>query len=116
TYSAWQPSIMYPSIQPPSAQCEYIPFLQFSHLPQEVIQDMITWSPFLKLLTALPASSIMPTPSWPMILPSATSGRSPFIICRSVPQIVVLSILTIASVGLLITGFGFSSHAFLPGP
>jgi hypothetical protein len=33
-----------------------------------------------------------------------------------VPQIVVLEILTIASVGTVIAGFGRSSTAFCPGP
>ena len=43
-------------------------------------------------------------------------GTSPLRMCRSVPQIVVFTILTIASVGAVISGFGRSSSAFLPGP
>src|SRR6185312_5222669 len=116
TYSACVPSTRWPNIQPPSSQCEYMPFLQYSHLPQEVMQDINTWSPFLKLPTAFPTSSMTPTPSWPIIRPSVTSGTSPFIICRSVPHMVVLRIFTTASVGFNIVGLGLSSHAFLPGP
>jgi hypothetical protein len=37
-------------------------------------------------------------------------------ICRSVPQIVVFVILTMASVGAVIMGMGLSSKASLPGP
>src|SRR5660398_244569 len=36
--------------------------------------------------------------------------------CRSVPQIVVLTILMMASVGLEIFGIGTDSHVFSPGP
>ena len=39
-------------------------------------------------------------------------GTSPLRMCRSVPQIVVLLILTIASVGAVTPGFGRSWRAF----
>jgi len=34
---------------------------------------------------------MVPTPSWPRIRPSVTAGTSPLRMCRSVPQIVVVS-------------------------
>jgi len=43
-------------------------------------------------------------------------GTSPLRMCRSVPQIVVLVILTIASVGAVMSGFARSSNTFLRGP
>ena len=46
----------------------------------------------------------------------AQAGTSPLRMCRSVPQIVVLTILTMASVGAAIFGFGRSLTAFFPGP
>jgi hypothetical protein len=49
-----------------------------------------------------PAESMAPTPSWPRIRPGdAQVATSPLRICRSVPQIVVFVILTIASPGAL---------------
>ena len=45
-----------------------------------------------------------------------TAGTSPLRMCRSVPQIVVASTRTIASVSSTIVGFGTSSQALLPGP
>ena len=48
--------------------------------------------------------------------PSATVGTSPFRMCRSVPQMVVLVILTMASPGDCMTGLGLSSSLRLPGP
>ena len=45
TNSACVPSMVLPRIQPPSRQCEYMPFLQKSHFPQDVTQEMITVSP-----------------------------------------------------------------------
>jgi hypothetical protein len=116
TYSAWVPSIRWPRIQPPSAQWEYMPFLHASQRPQEVMHEMRTRSPFLKLETAEPASSMTPSPSCPRMRPSVTVATSPFMMCRSVPQMVVLSIRTIASVGFWIVGRGFSSQERFPGP
>ena len=43
-------------------------------------------------------------------------GTSPLRMCRSVPQIVVLVILTIASVGAVDLRFWPSSRAFFAGP
>jgi hypothetical protein len=48
--------------------------------------------------------------------PGAQVGTSPRRMCRSVPQMVVFVILTIASVGFSMRGAGWSSSAFWPGP
>src|SRR5664279_894480 len=80
------------------------------------MQEMITRSPTARVRTARPTSAIVPTPSWPRIRPSLTVGTSPFRMCRSVPQIVVVSTATITSVGSTILGSGTSCHAFWPGP
>ena len=77
-----------------------------------MMQEMITRSPTASLLTAWPTSVIVPTPSCPRIRPSVTAGTSPLRMCRSVPQIVVVSTCTITSVGSMISGSGTSSHAF----
>src|ERR1700683_2180606 len=77
---------------------------------------MSTRSPGLNAVTADPTLSTIPTPSWPRMRPGWQVGTSPLRMCRSVPQIVVFTILTIASVGAVISGFGRSSRAFLPGP
>ena len=53
---------------------------------------------------------------WPSTRPSLTVATSPFRMWRSVPQMVVVTIRTTASVGCRTTGWAFSSHAFLPGP
>ena len=47
---------------------------------------------------------------------TVTAGTSPLRMCRSVPQIVVASILTMASAGSLMLGSGTSSHTLRPGP
>ena len=80
------------------------------------MQEMITRSPTACVVTADPSSTIVPTPSCPRMRPSVTAGTSPFRMCRSVPQIVVVSTRTTASVGCWIVGSGTSSQAFLPGP
>src|SRR5580658_3258332 len=116
TNSACVPSIVLPRIQPPVVQCEYICLRQYSHLPQALTQEITTWSPALNAVTADPTWSTMPTPSWPRMQPGLHVGTSPLRMCRSVPQIVVLVTLTIASVGAEICGFGRFSRAFLPGP
>src|SRR5690606_29339475 len=116
TYSAWVPSIRWPRIQPPSSQWEYICFLQYSHFPQEVTQEMMTLSPFLKLLTPSPTSYTLPPPSWPSTRPLVTAGTSTLRMCKSVPQMVVLVILTMASVDLEIIGLATDSQTFCPGP
>src|SRR5665213_787435 len=116
TYSACVPLIKCPRIQPPSSQCEYICFLQYSQVPSEVIQEIITCSPFLKLRTPEPTSSITPTPSCPSVVPGLQEGVLPCRIPRSVPQIVVLIIFTRASVGFSMTGLGMSFNAIFPGP
>src|SRR6478609_4364988 len=80
------------------------------------MQDRITWAPMLRSVTAEPTSVIVPTPSWPRIRPAATAGTSPLRMCRSVPQMVVVSILTMTSVACSIFGSGTSSQALMPGP
>ena len=54
TYSAWVPSMVIAEDPAAVRQCEYIPFLQKSHLPQAVMQEIRTWSPRWKLVTACP--------------------------------------------------------------
>src|SRR3954464_7509540 len=77
---------------------------------------MTTRSPFLKLRTALPHSSTMPTPSWPMMVPGFIPAIVPRIMCRSVPQIALAVRRTIASVGSLIFGSFTSSRRTSPTP
>ena len=69
-----------------------------------MMQEMMTRSPTASLLTAWPTSVIVPTPSCPRIRPSVTAGTSPLRMCRSVPQIVVVSSCTITSVGSTSSG------------
>lgn len=75
-----------------------------------------TRSPLRKAVTLAPTSSTTPTPSCPTIRPGAQVGTSPFRICKSVPQIVVLVTPTIASVGAMIFGDGRCSTALLSQP
>src|SRR6476469_6012922 len=81
-----------------------------------LMHEMITRSPTAVLVQPEPTWVTTPTPSWPRIRPSVTAGTSPLRMCRSVPQIVVVSIRTIASVGCCRTGSGTSCHALAPGP
>ena len=80
------------------------------------MHEMITLSPTASWVTALPTSVMVPTPSWPRMRPGVTAGTSPLRMCRSVPQIVVVSILTMTSVGFWICGSGTSVQDFSPGP
>src|SRR5690348_8869532 len=89
---------------------------QYSHRPHLVMAGTSTRSPTLNPLTASPTAVTVPTASWPRMRPSVTAGTSPCRMCRSVPQIVVVSILTTTSVGSLMAASGTSSHAFWPGP
>jgi hypothetical protein len=50
-------------IQPPVVQWEYMPRRQYSHVPQDVMQEISTWSPGWKAVTPTPTWSITPTPS-----------------------------------------------------
>ena len=75
------------------------------------MQEIRTRSPGLNAVTAAPTSSMTPTPSWPRMRPGSQVATSPLRMCRSVPQIVVLVILTIASVGAVTPGFGRSCKA-----
>ena len=70
------------------------------------MQEISTRSPGLKTVQPGPMLSTMPTPSWPRIRPGAQLGTSPFRMWRSVPQIVVLTIFTMASSGACSCGFG----------
>lgn len=74
----------------------------------------MTLSPTLKLFTLEPTDSTIPIPSWPSVVFDGTSGVSPLIICRSVPQIVVLTILIIASVLSVMNGFSLSINFSTP--
>src|SRR5436190_20693029 len=119
TDSAWVPSIRWPKIQPmpPTVwQCEGMLRWQYSQRPHLVMAGTSTRSPALNPLTASPTSVTVPTASWPRMRPSVTAGTSPCRMCRSVPQIVVVSTLTTTSVGSLMLASGTSSHAFWPGP
>ena len=50
-----------------------------------------TRSPSARLFTAEPTATTVPTASWPKMRPSTTAGTSPLSMCRSVPQMVVVS-------------------------
>ena len=80
------------------------------------MHETSTRSPTASVVTAEPSSVIVPTASWPRIVPGFTAGTSPLRMCRSVPQIVEESMRTITSVGSWMTGSGTVSHAFWPGP
>ena len=80
------------------------------------MQETSTRSPTASVVTAAPSSVIVPTASWPRIVPGFTAGTSPLRMCRSVPQIVEESMRTITSVGSWMTGSGTVSHAFCAGP
>src|SRR3954464_2763147 len=97
-------------------QWEYRPALQLTQCPHDLMQEMMTRSPTLRLVTDGPTSVMVPTPSWPKMPPLATAGTSPLRMCRSVPQIVVVSTLTITSLGPWILGSGTSVQDFTPGP
>jgi len=86
------------------------------HFPQEVMQEIRTCAPTLKLDTLAPTSSMIPTPSCPSIRPAVTVGTSPFRMWRSVPQIVEVVIRTMASPASWMVGRGMSSQARWPGP
>ena len=77
---------------------------------------MSTRLPSATPVTAAPTSSTVPTASCPRIRPFATSGTSPFRMCRSVPQIVTASTRTMASRGSCISGSATSVHSMAPGP
>src|ERR1700722_19624149 len=119
TDSAWVPSMRWPKIQPipPTVwQCEGMPRWQYSQRPHFVMAGTRTRSPTANPLTASPTSVTVPTASWPRMRPSVTAATSPWRMCRSVPQIVVVSTRTTTSVGSWIAASGTSSQAFLPGP
>lgn len=78
--------------------------------------EISTLSPTDSSETAAPTSSSIPMPSWPKILPLSTSGTWPRRMCRSVPQMVVVVMRTMASVGSWMVGLGASVQLFLPGP
>ncbi len=89
-----------------------MPFLQNEHFPHDLMHETITRSPTARVVTASPTSVMVPTASWPRIRPGATAGTSPLRMCRSVPQMVVVSTRTITSVGCWMVGSGTSSQAF----
>jgi hypothetical protein len=63
-----------------------------------------------------PVSRMVPTASWPRIRPGVTSGTSPLRMCRSVPQMVTVSMRTMASVSSISLGSATSSQRLSPGP
>ena len=97
-------------------QCEGMPRWQYVHRPQRLIAGTSTRSPAEKPVTAAPTSVTVPTASWPRTRPSVTASTSPWRMCRSVPQIVVVSTRTTTSVGSTTAASGTSSQALLPGP
>ncbi len=97
-------------------QCDGLPLRQYVQTPQALMQAMMTRSPTSTLRTDEPTSTTVPTPSWPSTLPSVTVGTSPLMMCRSVPQIVVVSTRTSASVVSTSFGSGTSTQLFVPGP
>jgi len=80
------------------------------------MQEIRTRSPVVKVVTAGPVSTMVPTASWPRMVPGATSGTSPFRMWRSVPQMVAESIRTMASVGDWMTGSETVSQLSSAGP
>ena len=80
------------------------------------MHDTRTRSLTFTFLTPAPTSCTVPTASWPMMRPSVIAGTSPLRMCRSVPQIVVVSTRTIASLSAASLGLATSSHALAPGP
>src|SRR5580700_971971 len=119
TDSAWVPSMRWPKIQPipPTVwQCDGIPRWQYSQRPHFVMAGTSTRSPTPNPLTAEPTAVTVPTASWPRMRPSTTAGTSPLRMCRSVPQIVVVSIRTTMSVGSAGAGSATVSQDFWPGP
>src|SRR3954453_8719935 len=117
--SACTPSIRCPKIHPipPTAsQWAAIPALHGPQRPQDVIAGTSTRSPCFNDETAAPVSTTVPTASCPRMRPSVTAGTSPLRMCRSVPQIVVVSTLTITSVGSWMPGSSTLSQDRWPAP
>src|ERR1700754_4958403 len=103
-------------IPPTDAQCDGIADLHGPHLPQLVMAGTRTRSPTRRSVIADPTSVIVPTASWPRTRPLVTAGKSPLRMCRSVPQMVVVSTRTTTSVGSTNCGSGTSVHDIEPGP
>src|SRR3954453_21606991 len=93
-----------------------MPSLHGPQRPHDVIAGTSTRSPVLSEETAAPVSTTVPTASCPRMRPSVTAGTSPLRMCRSVPQIVVVSTLTITSVGSWIPGSSTLSQERCPAP
>lgn len=87
-----------------------------AHFPQDVMAGTRTRSPTASDVIAAPISVIVPIASCPSTRPGVTAGTSPLRMCRSVPQIVVVSTPTTTSVGSITRGSGTSVHAIEPGP
>ncbi len=80
------------------------------------MQEISTRSPGRTLRTSPPISTTVPTASWPRMRPGVTSGTSPLMMCRSVPQMVTASTRTTASAASLMPGSGTSCQEVCPGP
>ena len=74
--------------------------------PHDIWNGITTRSPGLMAVTSAPTSSTTPIGSWPMMSPSPMNAVSVSYRCRSEPQMFVLVILMMASVGSLMTGSG----------
>jgi hypothetical protein len=84
-------------------------------VPQAMLNGTDTRSPALTRPTAPPTSSTIPVFSCPRILPFSTAVR-PSYMCRSDPQMLVVVIRTIASVGASIRGSGTCWTDTVRGP
>ena len=74
------------------------------------MHDTSTRSPGTTVATLAPTASTVPTASCPSTVPGVVSGTSPLRMCRSLPQIVEVSIRTMASVGSMMPGSATVSH------
>ncbi len=74
-------------------------------MPQATLNGTLTRSPTRTRVTPAPTSSTMPVFSCPKTVPSSTLVR-PSYMCRSDPQMLVVVIRMIASVGSSIRGSG----------
>ena len=109
---------MWPRIQPPpSRHCPSCPSRQYAQRAaggdarhQHAVADVRSWR------RRRPSPRRCRPPRGRGSGPSVTAGTSPFMMCRSVPQIVVVSTRTMASVEASSLGSGFDSHFLSPGP
>ena len=98
--------------------CEYCKKQMYSHCEDGgwILGHLIngTQAEYVRIPHA--DNSLHAIPSCPSVVPGLQVGALPCKIPKSVPQIVVLIILTNASVGFSITGLGMSFNSIFPGP